>query len=815
MYDLQLREEELKNKVAQDFFSGYDTTKIIGNIDFCVAIPQKQPELFEQESLLWAESKRGNSHDLYESFIQLILTIGKARTFDKVLPPAFLGAFDAEKIGFLPFYKIIDTLYKNDFNWNVTPSDHETKEFKELYGLVSDVLNQETLIYKFGKDAKELHKFISLNFKAGKTKITKLRITKNNFISIYNKWSSDVKPSISVNWENAKKNGILDADFFLADLLSEHNITLKEKLFVLLRNDHYELDRKLNDMGLFSSQEAQFKDKQVAHIQFWNKYNRPPKREYWSYIVERRDLLVPQDVRERKGSYFTPQIWVEKSQQYLADVLGENWQDEYYIWDCCAGTGNMEVGLTNKYNVWASTLDQADVDVMKDRIKNGANLLESHIFQFDFLNDDFSKLPQGLRDIIESEENRKKLVIYINPPYAEAGDKKQVSKTGENKTDVAVNMNIYKKYLPQIGLAGRELFAQFFIRIDKEIPSCMLAEFSTLKHLQAPNFKKFRNVFQAKLEKCFIVPANTFDNVKGSFPIGFFIWNCKEREQFQHCKSDVFDAKGSFITSKTIFVLDRKTINDWTIETRKRNGNTIGYIACFGADFQHNNNNYIINRKDQLPTPRGSWITTNNLTEVSIHIAVRKAIPATWLNDRDQFLYPNDGWKDDKEFQNDCLTYTLFNNNIQSRYGINYWIPFTEQEVDAKDKFESHFMTDYMQGEIKPSNPLQGKMNFEGAETNAKETFVPTEPLQFSHEAIKVFDAGRELWKYYHSQENANPNASLYDIKEYFQGRNEKSKMNTVSQDSHYMNLISHLRESLATLAKKIEPKVYEYGFLK
>ena len=54
----------------------------------------------------------------------------------------------------------------------------------------------------------------------------------------------------------------------------------------------------------------------------------------------RRDLLVPQDVRERKGSFFTPKIWVEKSQQYLADVLGENWQDEYYIWDCCAGTGN-------------------------------------------------------------------------------------------------------------------------------------------------------------------------------------------------------------------------------------------------------------------------------------------------------------------------------------------------------------------------------------------------------------------------------------------------------------------------------------------
>ena len=70
---------------------------------------------------------------------------------------------------------------------------------------------------------------------------------------------------------------------------------------------------------------------------------------------------MPQDVRERKGSFFTPAIWVEKSQEYLANTLGENWQDEYYIWDCCAGTGNLLAGLTNKYNIWASTRVLADV----------------------------------------------------------------------------------------------------------------------------------------------------------------------------------------------------------------------------------------------------------------------------------------------------------------------------------------------------------------------------------------------------------------------------------------------------------------------
>lgn len=32
---LKLREEELKNKVAADWFGGYDCTRIVCNIDFC------------------------------------------------------------------------------------------------------------------------------------------------------------------------------------------------------------------------------------------------------------------------------------------------------------------------------------------------------------------------------------------------------------------------------------------------------------------------------------------------------------------------------------------------------------------------------------------------------------------------------------------------------------------------------------------------------------------------------------------------------------------------------------------------------------
>ena len=90
-----------------------------------------------------------------------------------------------------------------------------------------------------------------------------------------------------------------------------------------------------------------------------------------------------------------------------------------------------------------------------------------------------------------------------------------------------------------------------------------------------------------------------------------------------------------------------------------------------------------------------------------------------------------------------------------------------------------------------------------------------TSPLQFSATAQMVFDAGRELWRYYHAQSGANVDASLYDIREHFQGRAAGGRMNNKSADEQYNKLIASLRDALRLLAKKIEGGVYRYGFLR
>lgn len=821
----KIREEELKNKVGQDFFNDFDTTQIIGNIDFTVK-PILAPTTsgraglgLDEISLLWAEAKTGD-YDLYSMFAQLIITIGKARTFDKHIPPSFLAVFDFKKIVFIPYNQIVDIFLMNDFNWNVAPSNHETKEFLLIKSRIEDILHSETYLYDFVNDEIELKFFIKNNL-AKATTSSKIHIDKNNFVSIYLRWLVQVKPYISFDWEAGKKQEIVDHDFFLADLFVDDkgtdtiddDTTIKADLFVVFKNGQYEIAKE-NLKTLFNAS-IPIKEKKL-YEQFWKKYKRPPISEFHEFILNRRDLLIPQDIRERKGAFFTPQIWVELSQQYLADVLGNNWQEDYYIWDCAAGTGNLLAGLTNKYNIYASTLDQADVNVMQDRIKNGAILLNDHVFQFDFLNDDFipiskgGKMPDSLFDIINNPSKRKKLVVYINPPYAEATNAKTVTGTGENKTGVAKDFKINEYFKAKIGNASNEIFALFMANINDKMQGVVLGQFSTLKFVNGTNFKKFKDFFLAEYLGGFIVPANTFDNVKGNFPIGFTMWNTNKNEKISEVVCDIFDKKAGKLEQKRFYGDLPENINKWIKKFDYIKKSEIGFMENPGNDFQ---NNKFLNFTNNFGTRHVNYFSFQsfNLIQGIIYFSVRNCIKANWLNDRDQFLHPNDGWQTDKEFQSDCLAFALFHgqNRISAIEGINHWIPFTEREIDAKGRFESRFMTDFIQGKIKPAEEVEN-------------LFVVNEPkahyeipLKFSKQATLVFDAGRELWRYYHTQNDINVNASLYDIRTYFQGRNEKGKMKNKSQDNQYMELINSLRDSLKILARKIEPKVYLYGFLR
>lgn len=600
------------------------------------------------------------------------------------------------------------------------------------------------MIFYYEKNDEELKNLIKENLT--NENISKFKIDKNNFVSIYHKWSKSVKESISIDWDLAKKNGIIDADFYLADLLSNENQTIVEKLFAILKKDHYEFNAKKTDLGSIVTEKTGFKDNQKAHKDFWAIYERPPLEEFWDYMIERRDLLVDQDIRERRGAFFTPRIWVDKACEYLSKALGKDYEEKYYIWDCAGGTGNLLANFTNAKNVFCSTIDKADVDVIHERIKNGANLFENHVFQFDFLNDEFfdkvddkgnviykSKLPSNLQEILKDENKRKKLIIFINPPYAEAGTTSAMSGSGKHKKGVSLDNYVYEKYKDILSSVRNELFAQFYIRIYCEIDGAVLATFSTLKYINSTNFIKFRETFKAKFLKGFMVPAYTFDNVKGNFPIGFLIWDMSQKDELKKVRLDVFNENGNFLGKKNFYSNHNLHIGKWISKFKNKNiPLNLGMMNTGRMDFQHQNLVYIMH--DTKDLGHSIFLTYSNLIVCAIFFSVRHVLEHTYINHNDQFLYPNKAYQNDKEFQSDCLAFILFHgqNKISAKEGVNHFIPFSEKELGiTQEAFKSDFMYKFINGKIKNEDVL----------------FDDTlDKVEFSNEAKELLKAGKELF---------------------------------------------------------------------
>lgn len=92
-----------------------------------------------------------------------------------------------------------------------------------------------------------------------------------------------------------------------------------------------------------------------------------------------------------------------------------------------------------------------------------------------------------------------------------------------------------------------------------------------------------------KLAKFFVVPADTFDNVSGAFPIGFFVWDTAENVIFERVTTDIYNSKGGFEGEKTITTCDDlRYISEW-LELCSKNISKeyIGHLASVGNDFQN------------------------------------------------------------------------------------------------------------------------------------------------------------------------------------------------------------------------------------
>ncbi len=777
-----------------------------------------------QTKEIWFEAKDGFKNSTYAMFTQLMHYVQEALNKGDYIPP-FLCVIDTQKAAIMKSEDVIPFLAKKTIKWGKSASSY-TQEALEA---ISAHIGTHFVSFRIETHEDEFISTIKSAIKNGD--IIRTQITPDNLKQVFDKWVKMVGQEIK---------GVAPEDYallFFADIMhdgqaSTHDGLSAELMFkntapvFCLYGKNYELGNR------------------EGYRQFWQIYHRPPELEYRNYLLERRDSLIPLDERSFKGAYYTPLAVVDKAYDKLTETLGKNWQREYIVWDMCCGVGNLEVKHSNPRNIYMSTLDQADVDVMRAT----KTCVAAQRFQYDYLNDDITdsgqidysltnKIPESLRKAIA---DGKKILVLINPPYAEAANRENTSLGIDAKTKSGVAKTKFAETaMSDWGKASNELFIQFIARIALEIPKATIAMFSTMKYVNAPNFEKFRESWSAKYIGGFVVHNQAFDGLSGKFPIGFLVWetnqNALKKTSFMEVSVDVLDKSVKPIGEKTFYNLPNDSfLNVWlnrpksnqTLVIPLKNGvspatskpsvktwsnGAIGYMRCSVNDLQHAEQSTAL-FSSSFSDGHGFYVTPDNLWQSAIIFSVRRLVIPNWLNDRDQFLQPTGELTE--EFKSDCLIWMLFNRSQRSAGAddlewndkkwsiVNHFIPYTEEEVGAPDRFESDFMVQYINN-LPPIGDASSR--------------TPNNEEVFSSEAKQVLAEGRKLWQAYFAHTDVRsvrdelklnrPDTGWYQIRKALQARN-------ASGDFPLVNF-KPFETAYKALTEKLQPMVYELGFLK
>jgi hypothetical protein len=481
-----LNEKDVENLYRHSLmkkFKDMEITSPFGCDGFAVSKENKMRVLLEFKDDL----ELTNKMDLCKIVAQSIYYI--KRFYDKgIVPPSTIFIGDRNECAALHVNDVIDYL-EMDLDWSIAPSSaYRNGEFMTK-------LVQDPKINPFIFHSDDFEQCVDKLKDLTENVQRKVLVTDKNITEVFRYFDDKVLGTRCKLTTNEKSN-------LFVQLLVNHDDNylhpVKRRKMIVTKS-----------FGEVPVQSREGFESFFAH--FASSYS-PSQKEKLTAVVDR---LVEDTTRRKQGEFFTPTIWVDKAHEYIASVYGDDWKEKYVVWDPAWGTGN----LTRDYSfreLYVSTLNQSDIDTANQMGYNP----EATKFQYDFLNDDYDKLPEGLRNAIE--EGRQ-IIVLMNPPYASSGtmDSNRV-KIGITETNVAIKMKN-----ENLGKSSQEMYTQFIYLCQNYGTNICL--FSKPMFITSTSFTQLRKLFFSKYEFSggFILDASEFADVK-SWGLSFSIWSSKK-----------------------------------------------------------------------------------------------------------------------------------------------------------------------------------------------------------------------------------------------------------------------------------------------
>ena len=264
-----------------------------------------------------------------------------------------------------------------DIDWSVSPSTAHAK-FPELVLKIAE--NENINPFVFRVDENFSFKAVADKIKDLADNITRyVRVTEHNIATIFEYFCKNVV-------KNPKSIGAHDLVSVFIGVITD-------------KDRYYQHPTKKNIIVTPGKNIDISCDAFISFFKYFNRTYTPQEKMHFSAIADR---LIEDTSRRNTGDFWTPTVWVDYAHKIITEQLGENWKDDYVVWDNCCGSKN----LTRDYKfkeLYCSTLFQSELEI------GSRYNQEATSFQFDFLNDPEDKLPKGL---LNAFRENKKIVFF-------------------------------------------------------------------------------------------------------------------------------------------------------------------------------------------------------------------------------------------------------------------------------------------------------------------------------------------------------------------------------------------------------------------